>query len=199
LLADLPWRLLSIPFEVPSVAVSWIDIIRQLCSLLTSLAQIYNRVSLELPSTLSFPLQVGDFIDVKINITTSFRWANPAERRDMASLPSGQRMLYDISARSNDWLVNGRAKGEFYATEGSSITVSLSLSPIRPGKLFVPSITVHPLPLPGQPVSVNDGYNTLPSSETFHENAATSVLVVQQDYGRSQTWIDRADTQSVAV
>ena len=105
-------------------------------------------------------------------------------------------MLYDISTKTDDWLISGRKKGEFFATQGSEFSIKLALSPIRVGKLFIPSVVVFPLPQPGQPIQ---GGDILPSCETNHENAATSVMVIQQDNAKAKLWIDRIATEVVVL
>ena len=135
------------------------------------------------------PLQTGEIVNTTLRIRTSFAWASPAERTALDALQRGQRMLYDITAKSDEWIISGRKKGEFLAQHGGEISIPLSLSPIKPGRLLIPSVMTFPLQGPGQS---NKETDALPSCETNHENAATSVVVIQQDSSKARLWIDRA-------
>lgn len=96
-------------------------------------------------------------------------------------------MLYDVHAKTEDWLVSGRKKGEFFARDGQSIDVPLSIMPVRQGKLFLPSVSVFPLTAKGQPIVMGQ----LPSCETYHENAAVSLEVASAEGGEARFWLER--------
>lgn len=95
----------------------------------------------------------------------------------------GQKMLYEIRANQNDWIVVGKTRGTFTISslDGSHHESPLELIPLREGALFVPSIVVLPLPAPhaeGQFPPPQDIHDNLPSSETYQDDIATCVEIL---------------------
>lgn len=184
LLANEPWHSVSIPFEVPPIA-------------------IFNRVSFKLPSFDEVLPQVGQHIPCTLNIDCSLDWGSPNDHRFLQTLftpardegkdaesPNGQRMVYEIEANPDDWIVAGKIRAEFEITSmsGSHIECPLELIPLREGVMFVPSVNVHPLPAAleeGQFPSASEVYDDLPSSETYQDNVAQCIEVT--DAGSTST------------
>ena len=114
LLANEPWHSVSIPFEVPPIA-------------------IFNRVSFKLPSFDEVLPQVGQHIPCTLNIDCSLDWGSPNDHRFLQTLftpardegkdaesPNGQRMVYEIEANPDDWIVAGKIRAEFEITSMSA-------------------------------------------------------------------------------
>ena len=98
--------------------------------------------------------------------------------------------------KTADWLIGGRKKGEFFAKHGSDFTIPLVLSPVREGRLFIPSVKTSPLP---HTFEAQQHGENMPSCETNHNNAATSIMVIQQDSAKANLWIDRTAGDIVVV
>jgi len=170
-LSSLDWKSLSltIPFDIPSVA-------------------IYNRVYMHTQFKSDTPLRIGECVDAELRIQTFFKWASAPERRKLEN-EDPQRMLYHVYSKADDWLISGRAKGEFVATDEGSVTVPLMLIPLRRGKLFLPAVSVYPIP--DDTTQDHPQFNQGPPSyETDYENAAVSVDVIGGAQQRAQMWIN---------
>lgn len=177
LLVNEPWQTVSIPFEVPSIA-------------------IFNRVSFKISKPDEELIEVGQHISCTVNINSSFDWAAPNDREHLQKLcdsaddqhniyGKGQRMLYEIQANQSDWVVSGNARADFFISNanGSALEFPLVLIPLREGKLFLPTISVHPLPALSEEEQAPDeqsrsAYDNLPTYETYQQDAATYMEVI---------------------
>lgn len=133
-------------------------------TVLPLLAQIYNRVSLSLAShslSRTAPVRVGDALRATMSIRTSCVWAAKTDLAVLARAgPKGQKMLYDVSTRLDDWGISAPSKGEFRVfapnidpdgaigpSPNEQITeIELAFTPLRPGRLFFPAVAILPLP-----------------------------------------------------
>lgn len=150
---------------------------------------------------------------IVLKIKTSYRWASPADLeilRASAGPAAKQRMAYDVMTKSDDWIVaHGRKRGQFSIStrlgdnggiDENELKVKLSLAPLRTGKLFLPSISVNPLPSGAAEQSYNMA--SLPTCEVNNVSAGISLDVLEsldevgydelsQGLGRMSFWIDR--------
>jgi len=84
-------------------------------------------------------------------------------------------MRFDVEEMVKEWLVSGRKRGEFSATDGSTYTVPITLIALHHGELALPKVAVTPLPLPGESTM---GSMTILSADTHQVHGAEKVLVL---------------------
>ncbi|BGP50119.1 hypothetical protein JCM10450v2_006030 [Rhodotorula kratochvilovae] len=147
--ADPPglWRTLEIPLDLPALHV--LNLVR--------ISPALSRV------------EVGQALPATLDIRPTFRWAR-------GGLADGEevRLAYSIVVAQGEWVVSGRARGEFVAQDGVALTIPLTLIPLRPSSLFLPSVSITALPSPSAP----SGAHSLIACETQHVTAAVAVEVL---------------------
>ncbi|RXK36754.1 hypothetical protein M231_05989 [Tremella mesenterica] len=143
---NVQWRTLEIPVEVPSRRI----LVGARYDLIDDLKQDRAQVS------------EGQALSVKLSLKASFGWAGEVE--------GDLRMVFDVQASADDWLVLGKKKGHiiFSKDENKPHTASLVLVPMRPGHLFFPHVQTQ----------LSDLKVTEMICETYVENAAESVEVL---------------------
>lgn len=176
------------------------------------------------------PVRVGDTLQAKMSIHTSCVWAAKTDLAVLARAGSkGRRMRYDISTRLDDWAISMPNKGEFRvfapAPDADGATkpgpneqiteIDLAFTPLRPGRLLFPVITILPLPEDeeetGDDGASESGENPLrrsvverdpqkatadlPTCETNHRTAAMSIDVLPRVEGVEEA----AETSSVSA
>ncbi|KAA1469549.1 hypothetical protein DENSPDRAFT_857972 [Dentipellis sp. KUC8613] len=161
------WREIRIPVDVPLMNILAAARIRLLAT----------PFSLEAVSSDKLPaLYAGQPISALLTIRTSFHWglksSNPNRR---------YRMRFDIEEMVREWLVSGRKRGDFEATDGGVFTVPITLIALHHGELALPKVSVSPLPVAGE---MTMGSLSLPSAETHQVHGAERVLVLPRG-GRS--------------
>lgn len=134
------WRTLTIPIELPSLTV-------------------LNLVHF-LPA--SQRIEVGQPLKVTLSIRPTFSWAR-------TPLPKRIALTYDINASLDDWLISGRKRGEFEGEENEETEIILTLIPLRPGDLFLPSVAITTSPIKSDPSW---------TCETQHLNAGQTVEIL---------------------
>ncbi|KAI5476177.1 hypothetical protein MNV49_000338 [Pseudohyphozyma bogoriensis] len=132
------WKALTILVEIPSLNVLN----------LVHMSPAFKRT------------EVGQALPVKMSIRPSFTWAQ-------GEMPRSVALFYDVAASLDDWLISGRKKGEFEGQDGEEVEIVLVLVPLRPGSLFLPSVTIRATS-PTSPWSC----------ETQHLNAGVTVDVL---------------------
>ncbi|BGP01777.1 hypothetical protein NBRC10513v2_005416 [Rhodotorula toruloides] len=138
------WRTLEIPLDLPALNV-------------LNLVEITPALS---------RTEVGQLVPATLTIRPSFRWS-----RTPVSNTSPIRLAYSVVANASEWIISGRAKGEWVAQDGEEIVVQLGLVPLRAAAIFLPSVVV-------QPVQDGSASHELVSCETQHVTAATAVEVL---------------------
>ncbi|BGP09807.1 hypothetical protein JCM10049v2_005681 [Rhodotorula toruloides] len=138
------WRTLEIPLDLPALNV-------------LNLVEITPALS---------RTEVGQLVPATLTIRPSFRWS-----RTLASTAAPIRLAYSVVANSSEWIISGRAKGEWVAQDGEEVVVQLGLVPLRAAAIFLPSVVV-------QPVQDGSRSHELVSCETQHVTAATAVEVL---------------------
>lgn len=193
--------------------------------------QIYNHVSITFPegkpTVFKNPLRVGSLASIVLSIKTSYQWACPEDIKALQSSAYEQagrlvhRMIYEVVTKNDDWIVaHGRKRGEFHievpaagaTADPSVLSVELSIAPLRTGKLFLPSVSVSPLP-PLLPGSSEPDYSQyahipgMPSCEIMNVSAGVTVEVLEavsqgsgdaneDGLGSVSFWIDRETGES---
>ncbi|EPQ30018.1 uncharacterized protein PFL1_02691 [Pseudozyma flocculosa PF-1] len=215
--APQPWRLLTIPVDVPSMSI---------------VNSVTLRIDDKQPAAQPCPrpgfqatIVVGRPVDVEVSISTSFHWGYDDEDDDdgddaRGAQPTSQRFTYDVSADFECWLVSGLKRCAFSVPRpprpSSSSSPALpretkftvQLIPLRPGCLTLPSVVVRPVGpalsrtprsavtlSPADPPPPDDLHNggigdgAQPSCETHTVNSAERVEVVPR-LTRSTFWLD---------
>lgn len=108
---------------------------------------------------------MGQLVPATLSIRPLFRWS----RTPASTTPL--RLAYAVVANSGEWIISGRAKGEWVAQDGDEMVVDLGLVPLRAAAVFLPSVVV-------QPVQDGSAPHELVSCETQHVTAATAVEVL---------------------
>ncbi|GAA5964623.1 hypothetical protein JCM3765_007645 [Sporobolomyces pararoseus] len=139
------WRRLEIPLDLPSLSIL------NLVSVIPSLTRV----------------EVGQPITTTVSIHSSFKW-----RREGIDEPT--KLRYEVIVNSAEWIVSGRSRGEFSVSETRrDYSIQLTLIPLKPTALFLPSISIQPLdPLDSQQQDLRI------TCETQHVAAATTVEVL---------------------
>ncbi|KWU42169.1 hypothetical protein RHOSPDRAFT_36290 [Rhodotorula sp. JG-1b] len=142
---DDAWHSLQIPLELPALHV-------------LSLVRIEPAVD---------RIELGQSVDVTITIRPTFRW-----RSSSGENGGTLKLAYSVTYNIHEWLVVGQVQGDFEAREGDEHSARLSLVPLVPGALFLPSLVVQP----AEPAST---ITTMPiTCETQHVTAAVTVEVL---------------------
>ncbi|KDN44254.1 hypothetical protein K437DRAFT_236633, partial [Tilletiaria anomala UBC 951] len=199
--ADLPWRTLSIPVDVPQMS-------------------IVNSVRLQL-SDGPMPFIVGQPRDATLIIKTTFKWGAPpapptALEPPAPSLAAGSDSLQLPVNPYDTWLISGEHHGKLSADLSSldqtredlpAQEFKIQLIPLRHGSLVLPAVTVkaQAMKLSLLPAAAalgakeENGHTrweaqgqgpaaTVPSCETFQDNAADRVDVVPRR-SRATYWV----------
>ncbi|KAL8287387.1 hypothetical protein RQP46_003839 [Phenoliferia psychrophenolica] len=126
-------------------------------TLLQDIYEILNHVRMTPSCTRT---EVGQPLPVSVSVRPAFNWTNPP-------LEAPILLSYEINGTFDDWLVSGRKRGEFVAEAGKETVIPLTLIPLRPGSLFLPSMSIRPA-LPSDTTTC----------ETQHANAGTTIEVL---------------------
>ncbi|KAF8229518.1 hypothetical protein L208DRAFT_1439127 [Tricholoma matsutake] len=159
------WREIVIPVDVPYMNIVAAARIR-----------ILSTPFAETSTLKPLPLYAGQPISALLTINTSFRWgtsANDKERQYM--------LRYDVEELVKDWLVSGRKRGDFAATDGATYSVPITLIALHHGELALPKVSVVALAVAGE---LTMGAEAIPSTETYQVHGAEKVLVLPRG-GRS--------------
>ncbi|KAG2157362.1 trafficking protein particle complex subunit 10 [Suillus clintonianus] len=159
-----PWREIKIPVDVPRMNI-------------VTAAQITVQPS-SLPSGIKSdqlpPIYAGQPIQATLIFKTSFHWAEKEGKQRCYT------MRYDVEERVKDWLLCGRKRGDFVATDGGSFAVPLTLIALHHGEISLPKVNVRPLPISMQ-ASMG---STVPSADACQVHGAEKVLILPRG-GRS--------------
>ncbi|KAK9475062.1 trafficking protein particle complex subunit 10 [Dipodascopsis tothii] len=81
---------------------------------------------------------IGQEIAIRLRIEATHAWAARAT-------PDGAEFVYDVLAHPASWLISGKRKGHFRATE-RRLDVALVLVPLKPGTVLLPAVEVRTAP-----------------------------------------------------
>jgi len=161
-----PWREIRIQVDVP---------------LMDILASVRFRI-LATPSSEEStpihplpPLYAGQPFSALLTIHTSFHWGMKQE-----SSRKSYQMRFDVEEMVRDWLIGGRKRGDFEVTDGSTLTIPMTLIALHHGELSLPKVVVCCKPLEGQRTMGS----SLPNIETHQVHGAEKVLILPRG-GRS--------------
>ncbi|TFK86916.1 hypothetical protein K466DRAFT_586827 [Polyporus arcularius HHB13444] len=166
------WREILIPVDVPQMhitAAARLQILENPFSAGTEKSQKRTR-----------PLYAGQPLSALLTVQTSFHWAPPEDVKVESYL-----MRYDIEDLSNDWLVSGRKRGDFVATDGATFTAPVTLIALHHGEVALPKVAVTALPIPGEHRMRS---SVVPGCETHQVHGAEKVLVLPRG-GRSTFFV----------
>ncbi|GAA6060213.1 hypothetical protein JCM10212_002292 [Sporobolomyces blumeae] len=138
------WKRLEIPLDLPALSILN----------LVTIAPTHERV------------EVGQAVPTEVRLRSLTKWRRHA-------LHDKVKLRYEVVANPTEWVVNGETRGDFEVTgPESQHSFSLSLVPLLPSALFLPSISIVPLnqAVPSQEARV--------TCETQHVAAATTVEVM---------------------
>ncbi|KAF8831376.1 hypothetical protein HHX47_DHR1000473 [Lentinula edodes] len=144
-----PWHDIKIPVDVPIMNIVAAAQIR-----------ITQRDS---------ALYAGQPIPATLTVHSSFHWgtsANDPERQYV--------MQYDVEEMVKEWLVSGKKRGTFIATDDGTFTVPLTLVALHHGEFTLPKVTINALPLADV---VTMGSMAIPNTETYQVHGAEKVLI----------------------
>ncbi|KAI0724064.1 trafficking protein particle complex subunit 10 [Cerioporus squamosus] len=176
------WREILIPVDVPQmhiIAAARLQILENPFSASEEKSQKRTR-----------PLYAGQPLSALLTVQTSFHWAPPEDTKVESYL-----MRYDIEDLSNDWLVSGRKRGDFVATDGATFTAPVTLIALHHGELSLPKIEVTALPIPGDSQHRMRS-SVVPGCETHQVHGAEKVLVLPRG-GRSTFFVSMGTNTNV--
>jgi len=159
------WREIRIPVDVP-----YMNIVAAAC------IRILSTPFAEASAHLSLPVYAGQPVSAILTITTSFHWGSNANDKECCYM-----LRYDVEELVRDWLVSGRKRGDFAATDGATHSVHMTLIALHHGELPLPRVAVTALPTSGE---LTMGAKAIPSTETYQVHGAEKVLVLPRG-GRS--------------
>lgn len=115
-------RHIVIPVEVPEI-------------------QVVHTAELRLSTTDSTHAAVGHMIPAELILHHTRRWCcQQTENQDSGG---GQlEFAYELHVNQDQWLIGGRRRGHFTATEGETKTFAMMLLPQKAGHLLLPSIEI---------------------------------------------------------
>ncbi|EQL37603.1 TMEM1 family protein [Blastomyces dermatitidis ER-3] len=121
---------------------------------------------------------VGEMIPATLAIHHTRRWCPPQHREPESSL----EFSYELLVNPDIWLVGGRRRGNFTATEGERRTFTVMLLPQRPGHLLLPGLEVKTFvtqaPAGGEAELVSGAVQRrVVPCEVDYQNHAETVLV----------------------
>lgn len=82
---------------------------------------------------------VGQMISAELSLKHTRRWC-PADHQENAGGPLD--FSYEIHANPEHWLVGGRRRGNFSATDGETKSFAVLLLPQKPGHLLLPGVEI---------------------------------------------------------
>jgi len=83
-------------------------------------------------------------------------------------------MQYDVEEMVKEWLVSGKKRGTFIATDEGTFSVPLTLVALHHGEFVLPKVMVNALPLADVDTM---GSMAIPNTETYQVHGAEKVLI----------------------
>lgn len=94
---------------------------------------ILHTISLSLPTSSNHLFSTGSLIPATVTISHTRRWDAPFSSDPL-------EFTYDIDAPVETWLIGGQRRTRFAAKEDEVLTWTIMLMPLKPGRLFLPSM-----------------------------------------------------------
>ncbi|KAJ3845286.1 trafficking protein particle complex subunit 10 [Lentinula raphanica] len=145
-----PWHDIRIPVDVPVM-------------------NIVAAAEIKLSMQKDTALYAGQPIPATLTVHSTFHWgtsANDKERQYM--------MQYDVEEMVKEWLVSGKKRGTFVATDDGTFIVPLTLVALHHGEFTLPKVVITALPLADV---VTMGSLAIPNTETYQVHGAEKVLI----------------------
>jgi len=130
------------------------------------------------------PLFAGQPIRARLFVETSFHWAG--DQRDSRR---SFKLRFDVEEMVKDWLVSGRKRGDFTATDGGRYEFQITLIALHHGEVSLPKVMITPLPLSDE---LTMRTLVVPSADTHQIHGAETVLVLPRG-GRSTFVVGMGD------
>ncbi|KIK59816.1 hypothetical protein GYMLUDRAFT_261811 [Collybiopsis luxurians FD-317 M1] len=145
-----PWHEIKIPVDVP-------------------IMNIVAAAQIQISTVKAEALYAGQPIPATLNVHTSFHWGTSANDKERE-----YKMQYDVEEMVKEWLVSGKKRGTFSATDDGTFTMPLTLVALHHGEFSLPKVMVHALPLADV---VTMGSMAIPNTETYQVHGAEKVLI----------------------
>ncbi|KAJ4488048.1 trafficking protein particle complex subunit 10 [Lentinula aciculospora] len=145
-----PWHDIKIPVDVPIM-----NIVAAACLSISVLRDT--------------ALYAGQPIPVTLTVHSSFHWGTSANDKERQYV-----MQYDVEEMVKEWLVSGKKRGTFVATDDGTFTVPLTLVALHHGEFTLPKVIINALPLTDV---VTMGSMAIPNTETYQVHGAEKVLI----------------------
>ncbi|KAE8154414.1 trafficking protein particle complex subunit 10 [Aspergillus avenaceus] len=125
---------------------------------------------------------VGQMIAAELSLRHTRRWCSP-ENRENAD--GALEFSYEIHANPKLWLVGGRRRGNFSASEGETQTFAVMLLPQKAGHLLLPGLEIKTFVPASSPPSQTSAQNAAPAlqrrqipSEIDYRNHGETIMVL---------------------
>jgi len=145
-----PWHEIKIPVDVP-------------------IMNIVAAARIQISTEKNTALYAGQPIPATLSVHSSFHWGTSANDKDRQYI-----MQYDVEEMVKEWLVSGKKRGTFIATDDGTFTVPLTLVALHHGEFTLPKVMVNALPLVDM---VTMGSMAIPNTETSQVHGAEKVLI----------------------
>ncbi|KAF5391403.1 hypothetical protein D9757_001971 [Collybiopsis confluens] len=145
-----PWHEIKIPVDVP-------------------IMNIVAAAQIVISGAENEAFYAGQPLPVTLTIHTSFHWGTSANDKEREYV-----MQYDVEEVVKEWLVSGKKRGTFSATDDGTFSVPLTLIALHHGEFSLPKVYVHALPLADE---ITMGSMAIPNTESYQVHGAQKVLI----------------------
>jgi len=145
-----PWHEIKIPVDVPVM-------------------NIVAAARIQISAAKDTALYAGQPISATLSVHSSFHWGTSANDKERKYV-----MQYDVEEMVKEWLVSGKKRGTFIATDEGTFSVPLTLVALHHGEFVLPKVMVNALPLADVDTM---GSMAIPNTETYQVHGAEKVLI----------------------
>ncbi|KAL5002555.1 trafficking protein particle complex subunit 10 [Aspergillus recurvatus] len=139
---------------------------------------------------------VGQTITAELRLSHTRRWCSP-DQRENADGPL--EFSYELHANPDLWMVGGRRRGNFTASEGETKTFAIMLLPQKPGHLLLPGLEIRsfvpsPLQSPSTSAATVAGTGAVAGPGTPGVGPGQSVQVQRRPIGGEVDYRNHGET-----
>ena len=130
-------------------------------------------------------LALGEPVTAELKISSTTQWSKGSVFSSGPSPESGtreERFIYEIHADPETWLIGGARRGHLSASEGSEARFTVTLIPLRVGRVGLPGVDVSPGAASRQEGDGWEGKEEV-RCETHCASAGVVVSVVRDERG----------------
>ncbi|KAL4737975.1 trafficking protein particle complex subunit 10 [Aspergillus similis] len=172
-------RHIIIPVDIPEIQV-----------VLTAELRLTN-----LPSQAPYAA-VGQTITAELRLSHTRRWCSP-DQRENGDGPL--EFSYELHANPELWMVGGRRRGNFTASEGETKTFAIMLLPQKAGHLLLPGLEIRsfvpsPLQSPSTSAAAVAGTGAVAGPRTPGAGPGQSVQVQRRPIGSEVNYRNHGET-----